>query len=161
AIAVLLASVTAIVYLKRGWTSHIERKNAPPSTPVDVSRQSAGISFKKFDEQNRIIFTVDASKSTDFKGQDATLLEYVKITIFGKGGDRNDVVHTKSCRYGKSSGSITCSGDVQLDLRTAADAKRIESNPSLATAVTTRVETHGVTFDRATGVARTNERVIF
>jgi lipopolysaccharide export system protein LptA len=161
AIAVLLASVTAIVYLKRGWTSHIERKNAPPSTPVDVSRQSAGISFKKFDEQNRIIFTVDASKSTDFKGEDATLLEDVKITIFGKGGDRNDVVHTKSCRYGKSSGSITCSGDVQLDLRTAADAKRIESNPSLATAVTTRVETHGVTFDRATGVARTNERVIF
>src|SRR5438034_9840064 len=63
AIAVLLASVTAFVYLKRGWTSHIERKNAPPSAPVDVSRQSAGISFKKFDEQNRIIFTVDASKS--------------------------------------------------------------------------------------------------
>ena len=161
AIAVLLASVTAVVYLERGWTSHIERKNAPPSTPVDVSRQSAGISFKKFDEQNRVIFTVDASKSTDFKGEDATLLEDVKITIFGKDGDRNDVVHTKSCRYGKSNGSITCSGDVQLDLRSAADAKRIESNPSLATAVTTRVETRGVTFDRSTGVARTDERVIF
>jgi lipopolysaccharide export system protein LptA len=161
AIAVLLASVTAVVYLKRGWTSHIERKNAPPSTPVDVSRQSAAISFKKFDEQNHIIFTVDASKSTDFKGEDATLLEDVKITIFGKASDRNDVVHTKSCRYGKSTGSITCSGDVQLDLRSAADAKRIESNPSLATAVTTRVETRGVTFDRSTGVARTDELVIF
>jgi LPS export ABC transporter protein LptC len=161
AVAVLLASATGVVYLKRGWTSHMERKNAPPSTPVDVSRQSAGISFKKFDEQNRIIFTVDASKSTDFKGEDATLLEDVKITIFGKASDRNDVVHTKSCRYGKSSGSITCSGDVQLDLRTAADAKRIESNPSSATALTTRVETRGVTFDRSTGVARTDERVIF
>jgi LPS export ABC transporter protein LptC len=161
AIAVILASVTAVVYLKRGWTSHVERKNAPPSAPVDVSRQSAGISFKKFDEQNRMIFTVDASRSTDFKGEDATLLEDVKITIFGKDGDRNDVVHTKSCRYGKSTGSITCSGDVQLDLRSAADAKRIESNPSLATAVTTHVETRGVTFDRSTGVARTDERVNF
>ncbi len=161
AIAVLLASITTFVYLKRGWTSHVERKNAPPSAPVDVSRQSAGISFKKFDEQNRIIFTVDASKSTDFKGEDATLLEDVRITIFGKAGDRDDVVHTKSCRYGKSSGSITCSGDVRLDLRSAADAKRIESNPALANAVTTRVETRGVTFDRSTGVARTDERVLF
>jgi LPS export ABC transporter protein LptC len=161
AIALLLAGATAIVYLKRGWTSHIERKNAPPSAPVDVSRQSAGISFKKFDEQNRIIFTVDASKSTDFKGEDATLLEDVQITIFGKAGDRHDVVHTKSCRYGKSSGSIICSGEVQLDLRSAADAKRIESNPSLATTLTTRVETRGVTFDRYTGIARTEQRVTF
>ena len=105
AIAVLLAGATGVVYLKRGWTSHIERKNAPPSTPVDVSRQSAGISFKKFDEQNRIIFTVDASKSTDFKGEDATLLEEVKITIFGKAGDRYVVVRIKSCRYASPLGA--------------------------------------------------------
>jgi LPS export ABC transporter protein LptC len=161
AIALLLASVTAIVYLRRGWTSHVERKNAPPPAPVDVSRQSAGITFKKFDEQNRIIFTVDASKSTDFKDQDASLLEDVKITIFGQTGDRNDVIHTKSCQYGKENGSITCSGDVQLDLMSAADAKRVAGNPDLAKAVSTRVETRGVTFDRATGIARTDARVIF
>jgi lipopolysaccharide export system protein LptA len=161
AIALLLAGATAVVYLKRGWTSHIERKNAPPSTPVDVSRQSAGITFKKFGEQNRVVFIVDASKSTDFKGEDATLLEDVKITIFGKGGDRNDVIHTKSCRYGKANGGVTCTGDVQLDLMSAADARRIDKEPSLAKSVATHVETRGVTFDRNTGLASTDQRVIF
>jgi len=161
AIALLLVAVTAIVYLKRGWTSHVERKNAPAPPPVDVSRQSAGITFKKFDEQNHVVFTVQASKSTDFKGQDLSLLEDVKITIFGKAAERNDVIHTKSCRYGKENGAVTCSGDVQLDLMSAADAKRVADNPALAKSVTTRVETRGVTFDRSTGLARTDERVIF
>jgi LPS export ABC transporter protein LptC len=161
AIALLLASITAVVYLRRGWTSHVERKNAPPPAPVDVTRQSAGITFKKFDEQNHVVFTVQASKSIDFKGQDASLLEDVKITIFGKAADRNDVIHTKSCRYGKDNGAVTCSGDVQLDLMSAADAKRVADNPSLEKTVTTRVETRGVTFDRSSGLARTDERVIF
>jgi LPS export ABC transporter protein LptC len=161
AIALLLASATAFVYLKRGWTSHIESKQAPPPAPVDVTRQSAGISFKKFDEQNHVIFTVDASKSTDFKGEDATLLEDVKITIFGKAADRNDVIHTKSCRYGKQNGGITCTGDVQLDLLSAADTRRTANDPEKARALMTRVETRGVTFDRSTGVANTDERLIF
>ena len=161
AVALLLASATAVVYLKRGWTSHIERKHAPPPAPKDVSRQSAGITFKKFDEQNHIIFTVEASKSTDFKGQDASLLEDVRITIFGKAADRNDVIHTKSCRYGKAHGDVNCSGEVQLDLMSAADAKRSANNPDQAKSLMTRVETHGVNFDRGTGIARTDERVIF
>jgi LPS export ABC transporter protein LptC len=161
AVALLLASATAAVYLKRGWTSHVERKHAPPPAPLDVTRQSAGITFKKFDEQNHIIFTVDASKSTDFKDQDASLLEDVRITIFGKAADRNDVIHTKSCQYGKEHGDVTCSGDVQLDLLSAADAKRTANNPEQARALMTRVETRGINFDRSTGIARTDQRVIF
>ena len=161
AIALSLAVATAIVYLKRGYTSHIERKHAPPPAPFDVTRQSAGITFKKFDEQNHVVFTVQASKSTDFKGEDATLLEVVQITIFGKAGDRNDVIHTKSCRYGKERGDVTCSGDVQLDLMSAADAKRAANNPERAKALMTRVETRGVTFDRNSGVAHTDARLIF
>jgi LPS export ABC transporter protein LptC len=161
AIALFLAAATAVVYLKRGYTSHVERKNAPPPAPVDVTRQSAGIMFKKFDEQNHVIFTVQASKSTDFKGEDATLLEDVKITIFGKAGDRNDVIHTKSCKYGKEHGDVTCSGDVQLDLLSAADAKRTANDAEKAKSLMTRVETRGVTFDRNSGIAHTDQRLIF
>jgi LPS export ABC transporter protein LptC len=161
AVALLLACATAVVYLRRGWTSHVERRHAPPPAPLDVTRQSAGLSYKHFDEQNHIVFTIDASKSTDFKGEDATLVEDVQITIFGKAADRNDVIHTKSCRYGKQHGDITCSGNVQLDLLSAADAKRTANNPEQAKALTTRVETRGINFDRGTGIARTDQRVIF
>jgi LPS export ABC transporter protein LptC len=160
-VALLLAIITATVYVNRGWTRHEERKKAPPPAPVDVTRMSNGLTFKKFDEQNRAVFEVKASKSTEFKGQDASLLEDVMITIFGKTGDRHDVIHTQSCKYGEHNGDIACSGDVQFDLMSAADYQRTANDPAQARAVTTHVETRGVTFEHGSGVARTDQRVIF
>src|SRR6202012_1149407 len=160
AVALVLAGITTAVYLKRGWTRHVESKQAPPAAPADVTRQSNGINFKKV-EQNRTIFQIQASKSTDFKGQDARLLEEVVVPIFGKAGDRHDVIRTHSCQYDQKSGDITCGGDVRIDAMSASDAELAERNPSLAEARSTRVETKGVTFNRASGLARTSERVTF
>jgi LPS export ABC transporter protein LptC len=162
AVALLLAAATALVYLNRGWVRRVERKQAPPPAPVDVTRQSAGINFRQFDKQSQtVIFEVQASKSTEYKGQDASLLEDVKITIFGKAGDRHDVIHTRSCAYRKAKGGIRCSGDVQLDLMSAKDAKLVEKNPEQAETRTTHVETRNVTFDRLSGLAQTDQRVTF
>src|ERR1700681_23341 len=159
--ALVLASVTAMVYLQRGWRRHVEKNNAPPPAPVNVSRQSAGINFKKYGEQNQTVFEVAASKSTEFKGHDASLLEDVRITIDGKTGDRHDVIHTRSCQYGKEDGGIACSGEVQIDLMSAVDAKRTADHPESAKAVSTRIETRGVKFDRASGLAQTDQKVTF
>ena len=160
ALAMLLVGATTTVYLQRHWKSYLDKKKAPPPAPTDVSRQSNGINFKKV-EQNQTVFEVQASKSTEFKGQDASLLEDVKITIFGKTGERHDVIHTQSCRYGKEDGGIVCSGDVQIELMSAQDAKRVERNPAAASALNSHVETRGVRFDRASGVARTDQPVAF
>jgi len=159
-VALVLAAVTLLAYARRDWVRHIEKKNAPPAAPVDVSRQSAAISFKKV-EQNHTVFEVAASKSTEFKGQDASLLEGVQITIFGKAGDRHDVIHTQSCRYRMEKGDIECSGDVQIDLMNAADAQRTAGKPEAAKAVATHIETRGVKFGRASGLAQTDQKVAF
>jgi lipopolysaccharide export system protein LptA len=159
-VALVLATATLLVYVRRDWVRHIEKKNAPPAAPVDVTRQSAGINFKQGDK-TRTIYEVSASKSTEFKGQDASLLEDVRITIFGKVGDRHDVIHTRSCQYGKEKGEIQCSGEVQIDLMSEADARRTAGHPEAANAVTTHIETRGVKFDRASGLARTDQKVTF
>jgi lipopolysaccharide export system protein LptA/lipopolysaccharide export system protein LptC len=159
-VALVLAVVTLLAYVRRDWVRHIEKKNAPPAAPVDVSRQSAGINFKHGDK-TRTIYEVSASKSTEFKGQDASLLEDVRITIFGKVGDRHDMIHTRSCQYGKEKGDIQCSGEVQIDLMSAADAQRTAGHPEAARAVTTHIETRGVKFDRASGLAQTDQKVTF
>jgi len=159
-VALVLAAATLLVYARRDWVRHIEKKNAPPATPVDVTRQSAGINFKQGDK-TRTIYEVSASKSTEFKGQDASLLEDVRITIFGKVGDRHDVIHTRSCRYGKEKGDIQCSGEVQIELMSAADAQRTAGNPEAANAATTHIETRGVKFNRASGLAQTDQKVTF
>ena len=161
AIALVLASLTVAVYLKRDWLAHLEGKNAPPSAAGNVERQSNGLTFSKV-EGDKKIFTVEASKATEFKDQNASLLEEVKITIFGKSGERHDVMRTRSCQYGKSDGTIFCSGDVIIDLLSAAEFQRLKENPQLAAdAETVHVETRGVKFDRARGLAQTDQPVAF
>jgi lipopolysaccharide export system protein LptA len=159
AVAVLLACLTVGVYLKRGWQRIIERRAAPPPPPVNVIKSSSGLSFSKMDGPRKI-FTVEASKSTDFKDQGASLLENVHVTIFGKAGDRHDTIHTKSCQYGKENGGVTCNGDVQIDLQSAADAARTAKDPTTQPQIV-HVETRGVTFDQGTGAAKTEQPVTF
>src|SRR5271154_6996016 len=101
--ALLLASITGSIYLRRQWVAHVERKKAPPPLTEDKERQSIGLTVSK-NEGERTIFTIQAPKSTDLKGQDISLLEEVKVTVFGKLGDRHDTIHTQSCRYAKTNG---------------------------------------------------------
>ena len=156
----LLASLTAGVYLERKWVAHREREKAPPPAPKDVSRLSSGLTFSKV-EGNQKIFTVEALKATDFKDQAASLMEDVKVTIFGKTGERHDTIHTQSCQYQKSGETIVCKGEVQFDLQSAADAERAEMNPGALQTQKVHVETRSVTFNRATGMAQSDQPVKF
>jgi len=160
AVALCLAGVTAAVYLGRSWQRIMAKKNAPPSAPAYVDRQLSGISFAKV-EGTQTIYTVEASHSTNFKGDGASLLEDVKITVFGKEQNRNDILHTRTCRYTKSPENIDCSGLVQMDLMSAADARLIKEHPELSVARTVHVETRSVTFERSTGIAKTSEPITF
>lgn len=158
-VAIALVVITLGVYLQRAVKAHIERKSAPPPPPPTVSKLSTGIEFSKV-EQNRTLFTVRASRSTEFKGSAADVLEDVQITIFGRKGERHDTIHTRSCQYSKDTGRIACAGEVQMDLQSAADAARAEKEPPGAPRML-HVETRGVTFDRGSGLAGTKEAVKF
>ena len=162
--ALLCAALTTGMYVNREYTRHIERKNAPPAAPINVDRQSTRLTFSK-GEGTRTIFTVEASKSTDFKGLNASDLEGVKVTIFGKDGDRHDTMETHACRYSKDTGNFDCSGDVQITLMSKDEWEAARTSPPAAgqrePAGTMRVETRGMTFNRASGEAKTDQDVRF
>jgi lipopolysaccharide export system protein LptA len=158
ATALILAALTVGVYLKRGWTRHVERKNAPEAAPVNVERQSSHLMFSK-GEGTQKVFTVEASKSIDFKGLNASDLEGVKITIFGKDGARHDTMETHTCRYAKDSGDIVCAGDVEIILMSAEVWKVTGGKPGAPGAM--KIETRGMAFNRASGQAKTDEQVRF
>ena len=159
AVACLLAMLTAGVYLRRKWVAHREKEDAPPPAPAGVARQESGLTFSK-DVGTQRLFTVEASKATNFENGAASLLEDVKITIFGKTGDRHDVIHTHSCEYEKDGQNIVCSGEVQLDLQSAEDAARAEKKHDVSPQKV-HVETRGVTFNRSSGVAQSDQPVKF
>jgi lipopolysaccharide export system protein LptA len=159
AAALLCAGLTVGVYLKRGWTRYNERKYAPPSPAVDVERQSTKLTFSK-GEGTRTVFTVEAMKSTDFRGLNATDLEGVKVTIFGKDGARHDTLETHACRYRKDSGDIDCSGDVEIMLMSRLEWEAAKEQAAGAGAAM-KVEARGVIFNRASGEAKTDQEVRF
>ena len=159
ATACLLALLTVGVYLDRKWVAHREKEKAPPPAPAGVTRQESKLTFSKGLGAQKL-FTVEASKATNFKDNAASLLEDVKITIFGKTGARHDVIHTHSCEYEKDGQSIVCSGEVQLELESAEVTERAQESRGMA-AEKVHVETRGVTFNRQTGIAKSDQHVKF
>jgi lipopolysaccharide export system protein LptA len=158
-LAFALAGITGGIYVHRLWVAHREKQNAPAPLPQNEEKQFTTLHFEKV-EGDRTIFDLEASKSTDLRGQDISLLEDVKIKVFGKNGDRNDVIHTQSCRYAKTDGSIQCDGKVQFELQSAEDAARAAANPASRPNIV-HIDTSGVTFERATGRAQTVQLVKF
>ena len=159
-VAMALVAITLGVYVQRGWVARRERRKAPPPAPPSVEKQSTALTFSKV-EGNRTLFTVRASRSTQFRGRAEDLLEDVQITIFGRNGERHDTIHTRSCQYTKDGGRIACAGEVQMELQSAADAERAAQEPGAPSTRTVQVETRGVSFDRESGVARTEQTVKF
>ena len=158
-LAFALAVITGGIYVQRLWVAHREKQNAPAPLPQNEEKQFTTLHFKKV-EGDRTIFDLEASKSTDLRGEDISLLEDVKIRVFGKNGDRNDVIHTQSCRYAKTDGSIQCDGQVQFELQSAEDAARTSGNAAVKPNII-HIDTTAVTFERATGQAQTVQPVKF
>ena len=151
-VALLLAMSVAGVYLHRLWLAKQEAKKAPPAVPSTVEQQSSVFSYSKVQGQ-QTIYTVRASRATEFKEGSRNLLEDVSITVYGKRGERKDTLETKACDFISTTGKISCAGEVKINLQasgvTRADAKAIQ------------VVTSSVAFDRDSGKARTDKPVTF
>src|SRR5439155_6798118 len=142
------------------WLPYREKQKPRPRAPKKWRASSTGLPFSRR-EGTKKIFTVEASKATDFRDKEASLLEDVKITIFGKKGERCDTIHTQSCQLEKAGASMACSGEVQMDLQSREEAEREAKNPEITAQQIVHVETRGVVFNRASGMARTDQPVKF
>src|SRR5579862_4226719 len=152
AAAGLLAVVVAGVYARNAWLARQAAKKAPPAVPATVEQRSNEFSYSKVEGQ-RTIYTVKASRTTAFKEGSRNLLEDVDIVVFGKKGQRNDTLRTKACDFISNTGKISCAGEVQISLQPAG------SPPGSSNAI--QVATSALTFDRDSGLARTERPVTF
>ncbi|MCU1340610.1 MAG: OstA-like protein, partial [Candidatus Acidoferrum typicum] len=150
-VAMLLALIVAGVYLRGVWVAKQAEKKAPPAVPAAIEQRSNEFSYSKVEGQ-RTIYTVRASRTTEFKEGSRNLLEDVSITVYGKKGERNDTLRTRACDFISSTGKIGCEGEVQISLRAqgaAANSNAIE------------IVTSAISFDRESGLARTEKPVTF
>src|SRR3984885_5855390 len=118
AAAGLLAAVVAGVYVRNIWLAREAAKKAPPAVPAAIEQRSNEFSYSKVDGQ-RTIYTVRASRTTEFKEGSRNLLEDVAISVYGKKGERNDTLQTRACDFISDTGKISCAGEVLIRLEAA------------------------------------------
>src|SRR5256885_509623 len=160
-IAVLLVILVACVYGARDWQSRQARKRIPAAVPSTVEQRSAGFTFSKV-VGDRTEFTVRASRATEFVEGGRSLLEDVWITAYGGAGERFDNLHTRACDYLTASESISCAGDVQIDLDRAGDRHGPAGQAQQAAdSKLVQVATSHVSFDHKTGLATTDQPASF
>jgi lipopolysaccharide export system protein LptA len=171
-LAATITLVVLVIYLRRSWQARQDAKNAPPPVPASVQKTSQTFSFSK-GLGTATIFTVRASHATEFKDANRTALEDVWITIYGAAGTRSDNIHTRACDYQPDSGHVVCAGEVQMELQSAEQAKRLVGPSASGNAHASangsatfgtnpqavHVITHGLSFDRDSGNASTDQPV--
>ncbi|MGC1969512.1 MAG: LPS export ABC transporter periplasmic protein LptC [Candidatus Acidiferrales bacterium] len=146
--------MVAGVYAQRAFREARARGEIKALVPATVQQQSNEFSFSKV-EQDRTLFTVRASRATQYKDENRALLQDVWITIYGRDGNRNDNIHTSECSYEPKSGNVVCQGAVQIDLAGADPARGKASERQL------QVTTRNLSFNRDSGEASTAEPVQF
>ncbi len=150
AIALIIAATVAGVFIRRSLKFNRAQREAPKPVAVTIQQESAEFTFSKV-EQERTIYTVKASRATQFKDQDASELEDVTITAFGRDSSRNDTLRTNKCTYETGSGRIRCQGPAHIEIESA-ESPDHPPNPKDRAIY---VDTSDVTFDRNSGEAST------
>ncbi len=118
-----LLAITVTIVVLTYWRSVSRREGLvrpPQPVPSDVHQQLSGYTFTRSDE-GRQIFTVHAARTVAFKQGGATVLEDVYVEVFGKTGDRRDILRTRRCDYNQQSGDLFSSGTVQIELNAPAN----------------------------------------
>ena len=161
-VAAMLALMVAGVYTWRAWQARQAETTAPPPVPAAVQQRSAEFTFSKVDGNNTR-FILRASHATEFKEGGRTVLEDVWITAFGGNGKRSDQLHTPACEYFAESGTVTCAGQVLIDLqgnRSGSTASDPDTSAD-ATPSPVHIVTSHLNFNRETGIATSDDPVQF
>lgn len=85
----------------------------PPSLPGNVDQQASGYTYTRSDE-GRQVFTIRAARTVALKEGGTTVLQDVVVEVFGRKGDRHDVLRTERAEYNSLTGNFTSPGTTQI-----------------------------------------------
>jgi lipopolysaccharide export system protein LptA len=155
ALAVTVLTVSLAYWL--GLARKDQPLPVPQNLPTNVHQQVSGYTFTRSDEGRRL-FTVHAARTVAFKQGGTTVLEDVFVEVFGRAGNRRDVMRTRRCDYNTQSGDLFSSGTVQIELNAQAD---VLPGAGLRGKHRVSVETSKVAFQKQGSLVVSEEPVRF
>ncbi len=153
-------SITALAVGLTYWggTNHrTQSAHILPSPAQDVNQQLSGYTFTRSDEGHPV-FTVHAARTVSYQQSKSTTLEDVTVEVFGRKGDRGDILRTHRCEYNSQSGDFLSSGPVQIEL--SAHSSDVPGS-GLRGKHRVYLETSKVAYHQEDALAETDEPVKF
>jgi lipopolysaccharide export system protein LptA len=159
--AILMVALVAGMYLFARWRVRNALHDIPKKIGVEISQTADGFSISK-SEAGRTLFTVSASKAVQFKKGGRAELHDVKIVVYGKDASRFDRITGADFEYDPASGDVTAKGAVAIDLEANPEGlKKPDQTAPSETKNPIHIEATGMVFNRNTGNASVNGRVMF
>jgi lipopolysaccharide export system protein LptA len=151
------AAITGSVYISRHRTAPKPRPHAQRIAANVINTQD-GFSFSNTDG-NRTTFKATAKKATDYRDTGKSKLEGVELQIFGKNGDRHDLITTGLADYDSNTGKFYSDGEVIIRLGSLPGQTPLlpGAPPSEPTVITTT----GLLYDQKKGTATTDRPLQF
>jgi lipopolysaccharide export system protein LptA len=157
----ILVSVVAGFYVRARYEVGQALKDLPAKVGVDVQQSSQGFTLSK-SEGGRTLYTIHASKATQFKEGARAELRDVNIVVYGRNADRFDQIYGDEFIYDQKAGTVTGTGEVHIDLQGNAQGHTLSDQaPPQELQNPIHLRAQGVVFDQKTGMAESRGVVDF
>jgi lipopolysaccharide export system protein LptA len=181
AAGVLLIAALGVFLVLARYRNPLKGRDIPKRLGLNIQEEANGIVFSH-EVRGHTLYKFHASKQVQLKKGDQVLLQFhdVQIELYGEDGSRVDRISGDEFEYDPGAGVARAAGPVEITIMrpdmapaiapkaAAKDALGAEpAGNALASAAETaargeiHVKTSGLSFDRNTGEATTNESVQF
>jgi lipopolysaccharide export system protein LptA len=122
--ALAAVMVVAGFYVRARLELRSTLKNLPGKIGLDIQQTSEGFTLSK-SENGRTLYSIHASKATQFKVGGRSELHNVNIIVYGRNSDRFDQIYSEQFIYDQQTGMVVSKGEVDIELE-----GNLESDPS-------------------------------
>jgi lipopolysaccharide export system protein LptA len=161
AIGLVIVAVVAGFYFYGRYQTLLALKNLPGKVGINIQQTSEGFTLSK-SEGGRTLFTIHASKATQYKEGGHAELHDVNIIVYGRKSDRFDQIYGNDFDYDQQAGTVVAKGEVHIDLEGNAEGQKLDDQaPPHEMQNPIHLHADGMTFNQKTGLAETAGRVEF
>jgi lipopolysaccharide export system protein LptA len=162
--AVMALAVVVVVggfYFYARFQLHLALKNLPGKVGIDIQQTTEGFTLSK-SEGGRTLFTIHASKATQFKQGGRAELHDVRIIVYGRNSERFDQIYGTDFEYDPKAETVVAKGEVHIDLEGNAEGQKLDDQaPPHEMPNAIHLRTEGMTFSQKTGLAETEGVIEF
>ncbi len=165
--ALLVVTLGAFLALGRWKNALFRNRDIPKRLGIDISQESSGVTYTQ-SHGGHTEYKIHASKVVQLKN-DHALLHDVQIELYGPDGSRADRIVGNEFEYDQQAQVVKAEGPVEIVMTRPAPApsatarqRGSQAKPGAQVATDqVRVKTSGLSFDRKSGIATTDQRVDF